>query len=269
MAPIAAAQQVIAPFDGTSLNGWKAEGTTASADAGVLTVNEGPGWVRHDRPLGNFTLTMDVRLSRAAKAGVYVRAWPTFDKETSVPNNGYRVDVTNDTVATQPPYGSSSWQRVVIVCSGPTMTVRINDREIVSRQDVANPQGFVALTVQGGTAEFRRIELSRPAPPRPQPRQGVSVAGGPVLIPRVVKEAKPQYTADAMRARIAGTVMLEVVVLEDGTVGDVDVVQSLDPHHGLDERAIATVKQWQFTPGTRDGKPVAVLVTIEMTFTVR
>jgi protein TonB len=64
-------------------------------------------------------------------------------------------------------------------------------------------------------------------------------------------------------------VTLEVVVRPDGTVGDAKVVRSLDPIFGLDQAAIVAVKAWKFKPGMRDGKPIPVLVTVEMSFTLR
>ena len=98
---------------------------------------------------------------------------------------------------------------------------------------------------------------------------GVYRPGSGIINPRVLREVKPQYTADAMRAKVQGTVLLECVVLPDGTVGKVDVVKSLDPTFGLDQEAIKAARQWRFAPGTRFGEPVAVLVTIELTFTLR
>lgn len=98
---------------------------------------------------------------------------------------------------------------------------------------------------------------------------GVYRPGSGIINPRVVREVKPQYTADAMRAKVQGTVLLECVVLPDGSVGRVDVVKSLDPTFGLDQEAIKAAKQWRFVPGTRFGEPVSVLVTIELTFTLR
>jgi TonB family protein len=58
-------------------------------------------------------------------------------------------------------------------------------------------------------------------------------------------------------------VLVEAVVLNDGTVGRVCVQRGVDPD--LDMEAIAAARRW-FEPGTLDGKPVAVLVTIEFTF---
>jgi protein TonB len=80
---------------------------------------------------------------------------------------------------------------------------------------------------------------------------------------------KPQYTSDAMRAKVQGTVLLECVVRPDGSVGDVQILRSLDGVFGLDQEAIKAAKQWRFAPGTRLGEPVPVLVTIELTFTLR
>jgi periplasmic protein TonB len=98
---------------------------------------------------------------------------------------------------------------------------------------------------------------------------GAFKPGNGVNLPQPLKEVKPQYTADAMRAKVQGTVLLECVVLPDGSVGSVEVVRSLDSAFGLDQEAIKAAKQWRFKPGTRFGEPVAVLVTIELTFTLR
>ena len=98
---------------------------------------------------------------------------------------------------------------------------------------------------------------------------GVFRPGSGVTTPRLLREVAPEYTAEAMRARIQGTVWLEVVVLPDGTVGDVTVTKSLDRVFGLDEQAIAAARQWRFAPGTRFGEPVAVLVSLELFFNLR
>jgi len=68
---------------------------------------------------------------------------------------------------------------------------------------------------------------------------------------------------------IEGEVVLDVVVQSDGAVGDVKVKQSLDAVYGLDQEAIKAMKQWQFKPGMKDGKAVAVRVEVKMRFTLR
>ena len=98
---------------------------------------------------------------------------------------------------------------------------------------------------------------------------GTYKPGNGVTLPIVVREVKPQYTSDAMRAKVQGTVLLECVVKPDGSVGEVKVVRSLDSTFGLDLEAMKAARSWRFRPGTRQGEPVAVLVTIELTFTLR
>jgi TonB family protein len=93
--------------------------------------------------------------------------------------------------------------------------------------------------------------------------------GNGVTLPRVLREVRPNYTSDAMRAKVQGIVMLECIVKPDGSVGDVQVIRSLDSTFGLDQEAIKAAKQWRFAPGTRLGEPVPVLISIELTFTLR
>lgn len=98
---------------------------------------------------------------------------------------------------------------------------------------------------------------------------GAYKPGSGVTVPELVKDVKPTYTADAMRAKIQGSVWLECIVLPNGEIGSVKVIKSLDRTFGLDEQAIQAAKQWRFKPGTLQGKPVPVLITIELTFTLR
>lgn len=98
---------------------------------------------------------------------------------------------------------------------------------------------------------------------------GAFKPGNGVTMPSVIKEVKPSYTAEAMRAKVQGVVMVEAIVREDGSVGQVNVVRSLDRTFGLDEEAIKAVKLWRFSPGKRLGQNVPVIVEIELTFTLR
>lgn len=87
-----------------------------------------------------------------------------------------------------------------------------------------------------------------------------------VQSPRLLEEAKPQYTRSAQGQQIEGEVWVEAVVLPDGRVGDIRVTRSLDMKFGLDVAAVIAAKQWRFEPGTRDGEPVAVQVGIALEF---
>lgn len=90
-----------------------------------------------------------------------------------------------------------------------------------------------------------------------------------MTVPRVIREVKPNYTRGAMDAKIAGTVRIEVVVEKDGTVGEAIIIGSLDQKFGLDQEALKAIKQWTFAPGVRLGAPVAVIIAVELTFTLK
>jgi periplasmic protein TonB len=95
------------------------------------------------------------------------------------------------------------------------------------------------------------------------PRQ----AGGDVLPPTLLRSVDPKFTAEALAAKITGTVDLEVVVRADGTVGQIRVLKTLD--RGLDQEAIQAARQWIFSSGTHHGRPVAVVVRILLDFRLR
>jgi protein TonB len=93
--------------------------------------------------------------------------------------------------------------------------------------------------------------------------------GAGITNPVPIRQPRPGYTSEAMRAKIQGQVELEAVILADGTVGDVRIVRSLDKVYGLDQEAIKAARQWVFRPATdRDGKPVPIIVLLELTFTI-
>ncbi len=93
------------------------------------------------------------------------------------------------------------------------------------------------------------------------------VGPGPgITNPTLVREQKPKYTSDALRARIQGIVEVEAVVLPDGTVGDVRVWKSLDKTLGLDAEAVAAARLFLFRPALKDGKPIPFKVIIQLEF---
>ena len=94
------------------------------------------------------------------------------------------------------------------------------------------------------------------------PGQGVSW-------PEVIREVKPKYPQDAIAAKLQVVIELEIVVLADGTVGDVRVSKSLDrDDYGFTTAAIEAAKQWKFKPGLRNGVPVPTRVGLILEFKV-
>jgi TonB family protein len=88
--------------------------------------------------------------------------------------------------------------------------------------------------------------------------------GGGVSAPRPIYDPEPEYSEEARKAKYQGVVILQVVVGEDGRPRDIRIARSLGL--GLDEKALDAVRQWQFEPGRMNGRPVAVVVNVEVTF---
>jgi TonB family protein len=75
----------------------------------------------------------------------------------------------------------------------------------------------------------------------------------------------PKYSEEARKAKYQGTVVLQAVITPDGRAIEIQVVKG--PGLGLEEKAVEAVKQWRFKPALGpSGKPVAVVVPIEVTF---
>lgn len=70
------------------------------------------------------------------------------------------------------------------------------------------------------------------------------------IFPQSILRVEPEYPASALEKGIEGTVVLNIQLFEDGSVGEVKVIRSLMPGEGgLDEAAIAAVRQWRYKPG--------------------
>ena len=91
----------------------------------------------------------------------------------------------------------------------------------------------------------------------PSPEQNVSA-------PRPIRTLDPEYSEEASRRRLQGSLVLWVVVDEKGDVVRIKLSRCLGM--GLDEQAVQAVSQWKFQPAMRNGQPVAVQMNVEVTF---
>jgi TonB family protein len=89
-------------------------------------------------------------------------------------------------------------------------------------------------------------------------------AGGGVTAPRAIYDPEPEYSEEARKAKYQGIAILQVVVDAEGRARDIRVARSAGM--GLDEKATEAVRQWRFEPGTKDGRPVAVVVNVQVNF---
>ena len=136
------------------------------------------------------------------------------------------------------------------------------------------PAGYQEAPLEDLLKAINRTGLAQAQPPR---QTAIAVAppiqdfngpayrpGGGVTNPVALYKPEPKYTEEARQAKIQGSVLLSLVVDENGVARNIKVVRPLDP--GLDQKAVDAVRQWKFKPGQKDGRPVAVTAQIEVSF---
>jgi protein TonB len=93
---------------------------------------------------------------------------------------------------------------------------------------------------------------------------GAYKIGGGVSAPVPIFKVEPEYSEEARKAKFQGTVLLAIVVTEDGRTSNVRVLRPLGM--GLDEKAVEAVMKWRFKPGYKDGHAVPVQANVEVNF---
>jgi TonB family protein len=126
--------------------------------------------------------------------------------------------------------------------------------------DPVNPETITRLA---------RIDELRRMSPTPQagtraPRGGVYNLGGGVSSPLLLSKKDPEYSEEARKAGAQTTIMAGLLVTEDGSPRDIRIKRGAG--FGLDEKAIEAVGTWRFSPGMKQGKPVAVIAAAEVIF---
>jgi TonB family protein len=118
------------------------------------------------------------------------------------------------------------------------------------------------LTLIVSAPAFPQDKHVDPAPPH------IYHLGEGVSMPKAIFSPTPEYTPEAAKKKVEGTVLLSLIVLPDGTSRDVTVIKGLG--YGLDEQAIKAISTWRFQPALRqsDGEAVPTSITVETTFHV-
>jgi TonB family protein len=119
------------------------------------------------------------------------------------------------------------------------------------------------MKVAAGSAIDVIVASERPEPPE-TPVAPVRV-GGQIRAPKKIKHVEPVYPPIAQSARVQGVVIVEAVIGPDGKVSDARILRSIPL---LDQAALDAVRQWEFTPTLLKGKPVPVIMTTTVSFTL-
>src|SRR5271165_4533589 len=156
----------------------------------------------------------------------------------------------------------SVWENAEQAPSKTQTRVRINRLSSLEGSSVRYNRNLDAAHVARCFIFLAGFAAAAQETPAPEPQ--VFRLGPGIAAPFVVAKAKPDYSAEALLAKLEGGVLLSVVVDAAGKPRDVHVDRPLGL--GLDESAIENVRRWQFRAGTKDGTPVAVQVNEEVFF---
>ena len=95
---------------------------------------------------------------------------------------------------------------------------------------------------------------------------GLRTIGGGVSSPVLTFKDDPEFSEEARRAKFMGVVLVNLIVDQNGNPQNVHVLRGVGM--GLDEKAVAAVKQYRFKPAKEAGKPVAVELNVEVNFQI-
>jgi protein TonB len=90
--------------------------------------------------------------------------------------------------------------------------------------------------------------------------------GGNIKESLLIRKVMPVYPELAKRARVSFTVILVIVVDEEGNVSDIKIQQG---HPLLNDAAVTAVKQWKYTPTVLNGEPVPITGTVNVVFSFK
>jgi TonB family protein len=99
--------------------------------------------------------------------------------------------------------------------------------------------------------------------PKPAPEAQPFRVGTDVAAPVRLREVKPEYPQDVLQRGGGGSVTLDITIDTRGLVSDARVTRSVD---GLDDPALAAVRQWEFAPSFHGGEIVPVVMELRLTF---
>lgn len=88
--------------------------------------------------------------------------------------------------------------------------------------------------------------------------------GHKITPPQLIYKVEPEFSEAARKAKYQGVVVLAIEVDPSGHPQNLRVIEMLGL--GLDEKAIEAVSQWRFRPGYQDGRPVATMATVQVSF---
>src|SRR6267142_2063538 len=133
-------------------------------------------------------------------------------------------------------------------------------------QGHAQAKGNIGRLSPSGAPDTLETKQNQAPPPVISEKGSVPTVVLPngIHAPREIYSAEPEYSEQARKAMLTGTVLLSMIVDAAGQPRDLKVLTPIGS--GLDEKAVDAIKKWKFEPATKDGTPVAVQLMVQVNF---
>lgn len=214
-------------------------------------------------PHGGRQFRIGVVVAALIHAGIFAITWPTIAQ--APPTEPEQVLIPLRLVNLIPP--EREFEPILIEApvrppQGPPIisTPPEPPAEPVIRQPTESPE------IPEGPVVYVLLPDEPPPPPAVE-EMTVVLAGIDVKPPTITQKVEPRYTEPAIKGRIEGVVILELIIDTGGRVESVNALRGLPL--GLTKSAIDAVRQWQFEPSTYKGRPVSVRYILTVNFNLR
>jgi len=192
-------------------------------------------------------------------------------------NGGGSHDLTDPTEGRNPPFAATPVAPPMVpLISQPKLpdesaiNVRLPDDTSMPNIGVHNSTVTLASNGPGGPSGIGTGKNGTFGPGNgnsgwgPGDGNSIYTPGNGVIAPTLIVAPEAEFSDDARRNKYQGTCMLSVIVDAHGNPQNVHVIRTLGM--GLDEKALEAVRRYRFKPGTKDGKPVPVLISVAVDF---
>lgn len=225
---------------------------------GARLAYDAEGELTEETPTGPWTLYGRVRVKQVSLTGSKLliegeRLFLAYDRETwEFQPSAHAEEVWLEIAAEPGAEGTAKLRRALDV-------VFLSEDERLSEQVPRFWRHFLANHKQRPERVLEERRMLGPSVPKT-----LVPDEGEVVPPRCVFCSGASYTQAALRANVEGTTLLAIVIDKTGGVTDINIVMPLGL--GLDEAALRAVRGWQYEPAERHGKPVQVLMIVEVPF---
>jgi TonB family protein len=274
-APGSAFAQADADFE--LIRDWDADRSTTESSRDTLRLLDGTIWT--PRAYADFVLRFEYRPLTPTGGGALLlrssidgdRTVRSYEAALNGSQERGRLAAVRQVLHEQrfersvPVSNPATWVTGEVRAESDRLSVTLDGVTVATADRAEALFGSIGFKAGPGGVELRGMRIAVVSAQPTAVGVGLPRADDPgIKTPKATRRVSPHYTRAALAAKAHGNALLEFVIEADGRIGPVRVIQA--PHPDLALSSVACLRQWRFTPATKDGVPVAVVATMELAF---